>query len=105
MAEEILSPGERKFLSALRSALAPTQVDLCAGGGGVRATRRGLLLPHEHPAVTAGVSAVGDDPTWIYPTLLALNIGEELPADLRDQWRAGMLDSASDAEVSGLSTV
>ena len=97
LSEQSLSPGERTFLAALRSALAPTQVDLCAGGGGVRKTSRGLLLPREHSAVMAGASAIGNDRSWIYPTLLALNLGDPPPAAVRDQWRAGILDGAPGA--------
>jgi len=81
-----LRPGELNLLAAFRSALEPTTVDLCGGGGGLRRTARGILVPRDHPAVKAGVVVVDRDPTWLYPLLLALGFRDLPSPELRERW-------------------
>lgn len=85
-----LRPEELSLLAALRSALEPTTVDLCGGGGGLRRTARGVLVARNHPAVKAGAALVDRDPTWLYPLLLALCFRDSPSPELRERWQQGM---------------
>jgi hypothetical protein len=64
-------------------------VDFCAGGSRIHLTGDGrLLLPRAHPTVEAAVQAVAHDPSWLYPALVALLGGRELPAEaVREAWQ------------------
>ncbi len=86
--EAALSGGERRLLALLRAALAPRTVEL-GGGGGLRRTSSGLVLPRRDPAVIAAVALVGEDPTWMYPLVLALQLGLPAFGSLQKDWRAG----------------
>jgi hypothetical protein len=90
--EAALAAGERTFLDAVRRAGAapwPRAVDFCAGGSRIHLTGDGrLLLPRAHPTVEAAVQAVAHDPSWLYPALVALLGGRELPAEaVREAWQ------------------
>jgi hypothetical protein len=90
--EDALSSEERRLLAAIRIAAPNERVHLCAGGGAVRRSRRGLIVPREHPAVAAGARAVAGDLTWLYPVLLTLWPDEAPPSEVREQWRRRILE-------------
>ncbi len=90
--EDALSSEERRLLAAIRIAAPNERVHLCAGGGAVRRSRRGLIVPREHPAVAAGACAVAGDLTWLYPVLLTLWPDEAPPSEVREQWRRRILE-------------
>jgi hypothetical protein len=82
---EELSRGERRLLGSLRAVLAPRTVDL-GSGRGLRRTGAGFVLPRSDPAVRAAVEVSGDDPSWLYPLVLSLRLGEPPPSSLRNRW-------------------
>jgi hypothetical protein len=84
--EEALTVGERRLLALLRAALSPRTVDL-GGGGGLRRTSSGLVLPRFDPAVVATVALVEEDPAWLYPLVLALRLGPPALGSLQQDWR------------------
>ena len=84
--EEALSVGERQLLALIRAALSPRTVDL-GGGGGLRRTSSGLVLPRFDPAVVATVALVEEDPAWLYPLVLALRLGPPALGSLQRDWR------------------
>lgn len=93
VSETALSAGERALLGAVRRTAAggwPRAVDFSAGGARIHLTGDGrLLLPRTHPTVKAAVRAVAHDPSWLYPALMALLGGRELPEEsLREAWWA-----------------
>jgi len=90
--EDALSSEERRLLAAIRIAAPNERFHLCAGGGAVRRSRRGLIVPREHPAVAAGACAVAGDLTWLYPVLLTLWPDEAPPSEVREQWRRRILE-------------
>lgn len=95
--ESALSTGERGFLAAARHAMAgggPRALTFCAGDGRIHLTGGGrLLLPRDNPAVVTAVRAVRRDPAWLYPALVALLGGHDLPAkSLRDAWNAARVE-------------
>jgi hypothetical protein len=83
---------ERKLLAALRAADPSRKVELCYGSGGVRRTARGIAIPRDNPWLAAGAVCVEDDPSWIYPLLLVMGIGDPPSPDLRKRWRSGCLE-------------
>ncbi|MFV2071352.1 MAG: hypothetical protein ACC742_01685 [Thermoanaerobaculales bacterium] len=90
LAANQLRPQELVLLAALRSALEPMEVDFCGGGGGLRRTARGVLVPRSHPAVNVGAAVVEQDPFWLYPLLLALGFRDSPPPELRERWQREM---------------
>jgi hypothetical protein len=81
-----LAPEERNLLAHLRSQLDDCEVAMCTGTGPVRRIGAGpdkLLLPRESQPVKSAVIAVGHDPAWIYPALLALLDGHGFPERAR----------------------
>ena len=86
---------ERKLLAALRTADPSRKVELCYGSGGVRRTARGIAIPRDNPWLAAGAVCVTNDPSWIYPLLLALGTGDLPSPDLRKRWRSACLDTPS----------
>lgn len=92
LAETALDALEQRFLAVLASSRGDgtwPEVVFREGGGAIRIARGGrLLLPRRHPDVRAALRAVARDPGWLYPALLALGDGYEMPADsLRTRWR------------------
>jgi len=83
---------ERKLLAALRAADPSGKVELCYGTGGVRRTSRGIVIPRDNPVVAAGAVCIDEDPSWVYPLLLALGTGDPPSPDLRKRWRTACLD-------------
>lgn len=93
VSETALSPGERSFLEAVRRTAdggGPRTITFCTGGGRIHLTGAGrLLLPRDNPTVAAAVRAITRDPGWLYPALVALLGGHDLPAArLRESWSA-----------------
>ena len=78
--------GERKLLAALRAADPSLKVNLCYGSGGARRTWRGIAIPRDNPWLEAAAVCIEDDPSWIYPALLAIGTGDPLLSDLRHEW-------------------
>ncbi len=93
--ESELSAAERSFLDHLRRTQEvdgiAAEVRFCAGAGRVRRVGEGgLLLPRQNPTVRACVGAVEGDPSWLYPAMLCLAAGRELPGpEARRLWLAG----------------
>lgn len=85
MVDELRSQ-EILTLEAMRTALSPLAVDLCRGRGLVGSTGRRLVVPRSGPAMAAGADLVAAETAWLYPLLLALDIGNEPPEDLRARW-------------------
>jgi hypothetical protein len=73
-------------LEAMRTALYPLTVDLCRGRGLAGSTGRRLVVPRSGPAIVAGADLVAVEPAWLYPLLLALDIGGDPPERVRAQW-------------------
>lgn len=93
VAESALSPAERGFLSRLTSAAAEGSLagaEFRAGGGKVQRDGEGrLLLPRDSDIVRACIRATESDPSWLYPAVVALSAGGELPgSEMRRQWFA-----------------
>ena len=61
-----------------------------AGDGRIHFTGDGrLLLPRHNPLVAASVRTVARDPAWLYPVLVGLLDGNEMPSEaLRQIWTA-----------------
>jgi hypothetical protein len=81
-----LRPLETDLLTAILTAVAPLNVSLCEGQGSAGWTAGGVVVPRAHPALKAGADLVSGDSTWLYPILLALEMGQETPHDLRRRW-------------------
>ncbi len=92
LADFELEPAERELRERLRAAVAPRALELGEGGGGVRETASGFVLPRRHPVVAAAVRAVGGDPSWVYPVLLALELAAPPPPVLAGRWRRAVSD-------------
>jgi hypothetical protein len=45
-----------------------------------------VVVPRSGSVMTAGADLVASEPVWLYPLLLALDTGTELPDDLRESW-------------------
>jgi len=63
---------------------------MCTGSGPVRRIGAGphkLLLPRQSARVKSAVVAVSQDPTWVYPALLALLDGRDFPERARRRWK------------------
>jgi hypothetical protein len=85
-----LDSEERTFLVQLRAQLEGCEVAMCTGAGPVRRVGPGphkLLLPRESTHVKSAVVAVSQDPTWVYPALLALLDGRDFPDRARRRWK------------------
>ncbi|EDM80225.1 hypothetical protein PPSIR1_36282 [Plesiocystis pacifica SIR-1] len=81
---------ERAFLAQVRAQLERCEVHMCTGGGPVRRIGRGpakLLLPRQSEQVQAAVSAVAQEPGWVYAALLAFLDGDAFPDRARRRWR------------------
>lgn len=86
-----LRDDERQLLHLLRAQLGACEVSMCTGGGSVRRIGKGpakLLLPRESEQVRAAVVSVTGDPAWIYPALLTLLGGRDMPMRARRRWSA-----------------
>ena len=81
-----LQPRESDLLEAVRSAMSPLSVSLCEGRGSAGWTAKGVVVPRCNPAMKAGADLVLADDTWLYPLLLALDMGQDPPEDLRSRW-------------------
>ena len=84
--ETDLHAHEARFLASIRESLAPGGVEFCEGEGAVVRTASALVVPRSNPAVEAARQLVADQPAWIYPALLALDTGEEVPDETRRAW-------------------
>jgi hypothetical protein len=85
-----LDHDERTFLVQLRAQLEGCEVAMCTGSGPVRRIGAGphkLLLPRESVRVKSAVVTVSQDPTWVYPALLALLDGRDFPERARRRWK------------------
>ena len=47
-----------------------------------------MVVPRSGVAVKAGAGLVASEEAWLYPLLLALDMGSEPPAELRQIWFA-----------------
>jgi hypothetical protein len=81
-----LQPQEISTLTAMRTVMSPSGVHLCEGRGSPGRTARGVVVPRSGSVMTAGADLVASEPVWLYPLLLALDTGTELPDDLRESW-------------------
>ena len=79
-------PHESIFLEAIRSAMSPIGVSLCEGQGSTGWNARGGVVPRSHPAIVAGADLISLDDAWLYPLLIALDMGLDPPGDLRSRW-------------------
>lgn len=85
-----LEHDERTFLIQLRAQLEGCEVAMCTGSGPVRRIGAGphkLLLPRQSARVKSAVVAVSQDPSWVYPALLALLDGRDFPERARKRWK------------------
>ena len=89
--ESALSAQERRLVAATRLAVANERIHLAAGGGAVRRSRHGVLVPRESPAVAAGALLVSHDLGWLYPVLLGMRPDEPPPSEVRERWRRMVL--------------
>lgn len=87
LAPDAMHGDEASLVAALHAADSSRNFDLCEGRGMVRMSSRGLLLPRENPVAIAGAACVKADNAWVYPVLLALDVGETPPKSLRERWR------------------
>ncbi len=87
--EATLSASERRVLALLRAVFSPRTVEF-GGGGGLGRTSSGVILPRSDPAVVAAVALVGEDPVWLYPMVLALQLGPSAFGSLQKDWRTGV---------------
>lgn len=85
-----LQPLETGFLAAIRTAMAPLSVTLCEGRGRVGRRPDSVILHRADPIVETAANLLADEPAWLYPTLVALDTGTELPHDLRRRWLAAI---------------
>ncbi len=88
--DAVLDADEQQLLIQLRAHLDRCELTMCSGAGPVRRFGRGpdrLRLPRESSLVRAAVVAVRRDPSWVYPTLLALLGGRDFPERARRRWR------------------
>jgi hypothetical protein len=83
-----LRPQEKAVLTALRTTMSPVGVHFCEGRGSAGETHRGVVVPRSGPVMTAGAELVASEPVWLYPLLLALETGSEVPNELRESWLA-----------------
>jgi hypothetical protein len=81
-----MRPREVTALEALRTAMSPVGVHLCEGRGAPGWTARGVFVPRSSPEMSAGAGLLATEPVWLYPLLLALDIGGEPPEELRRSW-------------------
>jgi hypothetical protein len=79
-------PYESEVLEAVRSAMSPMRVSLCEGQGSAGWTAMGVVVPRTHPAIVAGSDLISVDAAWLYPLVLALDMGRDPPEDLRRRW-------------------
>lgn len=83
---EDLTVAERRLVAMLQSVLSPQTVAM-GEGARLRRTASGFVLPRKDPAVVAAGRLEGDQPEWLYPLLLALQLGEPRSETLRNRWR------------------
>ncbi len=85
LAEGDLSPSEKSFVEAVRGMPAgamPRSAVFRAGAGRFHFTADGrLLLPRRNPVVAASIGAVRRDAAWLYPVLVGLLDGYEMPSE------------------------
>ena len=79
-------PHELEVLEAIRSAMSPNEVRLCEGRGSTGWNAGGVVVPRSHPAIVAGADLISVDDAWLYPLLIALDMGLDPPEDLRFRW-------------------
>ncbi len=92
-----LSADERSFLESLRAAVEDgglPAVEFRTGAAKVyRAGDGRLVLPRDNTVVRASVRAVVRDPSWLYPAVVALLAGRQLPGpEVRRGWFASLED-------------
>jgi hypothetical protein len=51
-------------------------------------TASGFVLPRKDPAVVAAGRLAIDEPGWLYPLVLALQLGEPRSGTLRNRWKS-----------------
>ena len=79
-------PHESEVLEAIRTAVAPIEVSLCEGQGSTGWNARGVVVRRLHPAIVACADLISLDDVWLYPLLIALDMGLDPPAELRSRW-------------------
>ena len=79
-------PHESEVLEAIRSAMFPNGVRLCEGRGSTGWNAGGVVVPRSHPAIVAGAYLISVDSAWLYPLLIALDMGLDPPEDPRSRW-------------------
>lgn len=87
LADHELIETERRLLDLVRTAVAPRTVSMGAGGGEARRTATGWIIPRRNPVLAAAARATAEHPAWLYPLLLALDLGEPPPSSLRESWQ------------------
>jgi hypothetical protein len=90
VSEADLNLEENELLAALRRAVSPLEVDVCKGRRAAGRTANGLVVSRLSPIVASGADIVSADSAWIYPLILALDIGENPSDDLRKRWLTSM---------------
>lgn len=96
-----LTGDERRLVEA--SAAAGRRVELVAGSSRPRPSIATLSIGRKRPEVREACAAVAEDPDWLYPSLLAMGDGTEIPDELRRRWLEGFrLEDASvlDSEIT-----
>jgi hypothetical protein len=91
---EDLTAAERRLLAILQSVLSPKTVEM-GKGVRLRRTASGFVLPRKHPAVLAAGILTADEPGWLYPLLLALQLGEPRSETLRNRWKSASLHASN----------
>jgi hypothetical protein len=81
-----LRPREKAAMHAARAAMSPIRVGLHEGRGKAGRVKNGVVVPRSSSAMISGAELIEDEPAWVYPLLLALDIGCEPPEELRRRW-------------------
>jgi hypothetical protein len=87
LADHELIETEKRLLDLVRAAVVPRTVSVGTGGGEVRRTATGWVIPRRNPVLAAAARATAEHPAWLYPLLLALDLGEPPPSSLRESWQ------------------
>ena len=84
---EDLTDGERRVVTMLQSVFSPQTVEM-GDGARLRRTASGFILPRTDPAVVAAGRLAIDEPGWLYPLVLALQLEEPRSGTLRNRWKS-----------------
>jgi hypothetical protein len=96
-----LNRDERRLVEV--AAAAGRRIELVPGATRPRSSTRSLAIGRGRSEARMACAVVAEDPTWLYPSLVAMNDGAEIPDDLRRSWRDGFglgEESLLDLEVT-----